>query len=204
MFILAGKLFFILLTLNWVFAPKDYSQVKGINTSSNLSIKQFNTSNSLTSLRPIQRDMQISNLKKYISPTPSKSKSIKTMNSGTISNSSSNVGLSLISQINDFRSSKGLTPFQTDGYTCAFAVIRAGEITGNFSHDGFRTRIDSKSLPYPSYTGVSENIAMNPDPNNVVKGWIESSGHNANLSRSDKYACVAKNGNYYVFVSWNP
>jgi uncharacterized protein YkwD len=107
-------------------------------------------------------------------------------------------------QINDFRAGKGLPAFTTDGYTCSLAVARAGEITGNFSHDGFRSRIDNKTLPYPSFTGISENIAMNGDPNAVVQGWIDSPGHNENLSKSHAHACVGKSGNYYVFESWNP
>lgn len=112
--------------------------------------------------------------------------------------------LDLMKQINDFRSGKSLPAFTTDGYTCAFAVTRAAEIVDNFSHDGFRSRIDNKTLPYPSFTGISENIAMNSDPNAVVQGWIDSPGHNENLSKQHAHACVAKNGNYYVFLSWNP
>lgn len=132
------------------------------------------------------------------SPTPTKSEET------TSSNPSSDTALDLMKQINDFRAGKGLPAFTTDGYTCAFAVTRAAEIVGNFSHEGFRNRIDNKTLPYPSFTGISENIAMNSDPNAVVQGWIDSPGHNENLSKPHAHACVAKNGNYYAFLSWNP
>jgi uncharacterized protein YkwD len=119
-------------------------------------------------------------------------------------NASSDVGLQLMKQINDFRTSKGLSALSTDGHTCAFASVRAGEIVGSFNHDGFRNRIDSKSLPYPSYSSVAENIAMNSDPNAVVNGWINSPGHNENMSKDVPYGCVGRNGNYYVFEAWKP
>ena len=114
------------------------------------------------------------------------------------------VGLTLMKQINDFRSSKGLPPLSTDGYTCGFATLRAGEIVSGFSHDGFRSRIDSGSLPYPSYSSVAENIAMNSDPNAVVPAWIDSAGHNENMSKNVSFGCVGKSGNYYVFEAWQP
>lgn len=118
--------------------------------------------------------------------------------------STSDIGLTLMKQINDFRTGKGLSPFSTDGYTCAFAVTRAGEITGGFSHDGFSQRINSKTLPYPSYSSVAENIAMNSDPNAVVPGWINSPGHNENMSKNAPLACVGKSGNYYALEVWKP
>ena len=109
-----------------------------------------------------------------------------------------------MNQINDFRSSKGLSPLSTDGYTCAFATLRAGEITGSFNHDGFTSRINSGSLPYPSYSNVAENIAMNSDQNAVVQGWIDSPGHNENMSKDVPYGCVGNSGNYFVFEAWRP
>jgi uncharacterized protein YkwD len=117
---------------------------------------------------------------------------------------SGNVGLTLMKQINDFRASNELPTLSTDGYTCAFATLRAGEITGSFNHDGFRSRLDSNSLPYPSYSSVAENIAMNSDANAVVPGWIASPGHNENLRKDVPYGCVGVSGDYYVFQAWKP
>lgn len=117
---------------------------------------------------------------------------------------SSNIGLNLMNQINEFRSGKGLAPLSTDGYTCAFATLRAQEISNSFNHDGFNQRINDKSLPYPSYSSIAENIAMNSDPNQVVQKWIESSGHNENMSKNVPYGCVGTNGNYYSFEAWAP
>ena len=111
---------------------------------------------------------------------------------------------SLMSQINSYRSSKGLASFSEDSNTCNFAQTRAGEISSSFNHDGFNNRISSHTLPYPSYSHVTENIAMNSNSGDVVPMWINSPGHQANLLAGDKYACVRSSGNYYAFESWNP
>lgn len=110
----------------------------------------------------------------------------------------------LLQQINNFRTSKGLTPLITNSETCFFANLRSQEIISSFNHDDFRSRIDSKTLPYPSYSTVAENIAMNSDPNQVVPGWINSPGHNENISKDVPFGCVVGNGNYYVFEAWKP
>ena len=116
----------------------------------------------------------------------------------------SNIGLNLMDQINNFRTSKGLSTLSTDGYTCGFALMRANEIVNGFNHDGFSNRISSNTLPYPSYSSIAENIAMNSDPNQVVSGWINSPGHNENMSKDVAYGCVGRSGDYYVFEAWKP
>ncbi|MBI2621655.1 MAG: hypothetical protein HYW63_03380 [Candidatus Levybacteria bacterium] len=110
----------------------------------------------------------------------------------------------LLQQINSFRAGKGLPPLAANSETCFFAKTRVFEIMSNFSHDEFRQRIDSKTLPYPSWSEVAENIAMNSDPDKVVPGWITSSGHNENLSKDVPYGCVVSNGNHFVFEAWKP
>lgn len=111
---------------------------------------------------------------------------------------------SLINQINSFRSSMGMSPVSENTETCAFASTRASEIVSNFSHDGFTSRVNSNSLPYPAYSSVAENIAMNSDANQVVPGWINSPGHNENLLKDVPYGCVRNSGNYYAFEAWRP
>lgn len=110
----------------------------------------------------------------------------------------------LLSQINDYRSSKGKTVLTTENYTCNFALLRVSEISKDFSHDGFRNRVNSNTLPYPGYSFVAENLAYNPDYKLVVRGWIDSPGHEENLVKDALYACVAGLGRYYVFESWLP
>lgn len=116
----------------------------------------------------------------------------------------SNISGNLIDQINEYRISKGLSEVSTDQYTCAFANTRAIEITSAFNHDGFSSRVSSKTLPYPSYSEIAENIAMSSNPADVVQGWIDSPGHNANILKNTPHACIGNSGNYYAYESWRP
>lgn len=110
----------------------------------------------------------------------------------------------LLSQVNAYRSTKGLPPVSTDPHTCEFANTRAVEITSTFNHDGFSSRINSKNLPYPSYSEIAENIAMSSNPADVVQAWIDSPGHNENMLKNTPYACIGNSGNYYAYESWRP
>lgn len=126
----------------------------------------------------------------------------QTQTQTTISNTS--LSQQLLDQVNAFRASKGLSKVQTDGYTCAFATLRANEITSNFNHDGFNNRANSHTLPYPSYSSVTENIALNSDPTQVVPAWIASPGHNENMQKDTPNVCIANSGNYYAYEGWKP
>jgi uncharacterized protein YkwD len=106
--------------------------------------------------------------------------------------------------INVYRSSQGLSSVQADKNTCDFAATRAQEIVGNFNHDGFQNRINTHTLPYPSYHMVTENIAMTSNYQDVVNMWINSPGHAANMRADTPYVCVAKSGNYYAYEGWKP
>lgn len=110
----------------------------------------------------------------------------------------------IMNAINNYRKSSGLPSVSTDLYTCNFANTRAQEISSNFNHDGFTNRMNSKTLPYPSYSYVTENLAMSSDYKNAVNMWINSSVHVANLRADTPYACVGINGNYYAYESWKP
>lgn len=110
----------------------------------------------------------------------------------------------IMTAINSYRQSKGLSPANTDHNTCAFARTRAAEIAGSFSHDGFTQRIQNKTLPYPTYSSVTENIAQTKDPNKVVSLWINSPGHEKNLTADTPYICVESSGSYYAMEGWKP
>lgn len=110
----------------------------------------------------------------------------------------------IMNAINDYRRSQGLSAVKTDKFTCDFAKTRAQEITKGFNHDGFRNRINNNSLPYPSYTRVTENIAITSDYKKVVSMWIKSSGHAENMRRDTPYVCVESSGNYYAYEGWKP
>lgn len=107
--------------------------------------------------------------------------------------------------INDYRRSKGMYAVKPDRYTCDFAKIRAKEIaTTGFDHSGFQNRISNRTLPYPSYHLVTENLAMTSNYQNVVNMWINSPGHAVNMQKDTPYICVADYSNYYAYEGWRP
>lgn len=129
--------------------------------------------------------------------------------SPTPTQSSQQVSLSavqtyILNGINAYRESKGLSFVSADSYTCSFAAVRAQEITTSFTHDGFTNRINSHTLPYPSYHEVTENIAMTSDYQQVVPMWIASPGHAENMQKDTPYVCVAQSGNYFAYEGWKP
>lgn len=111
---------------------------------------------------------------------------------------------SILKMINSFRSSNGLPPFRSEPYTCNFAGLRASEISSDFNHVGFSSRLDSGNLPYPSFSSVAENIAMTGDRNEVVDIWRKSGGHAENMLKNAAHACIGNSGNYYVLEIWQP
>ncbi len=112
----------------------------------------------------------------------------------------------ILNQVNQYRKSKGLSSVTTNSETCAFAITRAKEVSSaeTFNHDGFTSRVSSKTLPYPSYHEVTENIAYNTDYTDVVNTWIASPGHEENMRKDTPYVCIGKYGDYYTFEGWRP
>lgn len=110
----------------------------------------------------------------------------------------------IMNAINDYRRSKGLSAVSADGNTCSFASTRAQEIAANFNHDGFTNRLNSETLPYPSYSMVIENIAMTSNYQDVVNIWINSPSHAAKMEKDIPYVCVQNSGNNYVYEGWKP
>ena len=108
----------------------------------------------------------------------------------------------LLNQVNEYRKQNGLGSIVSDQYTCQLAAIRVQEVSSNFSHDGFNSRISSSTLPYPDYSYVNENIAQNSDMTRVVDSWIASPPHAENMRQNIQYACIRNAGEYYVFEGW--
>lgn len=110
----------------------------------------------------------------------------------------------IINEINNYRISKGLSPTKKEQFVCGFAKLRSIEISGNFNHDGFTNRINNKSIPYPSYSLITENMANTGYYKDVVNMWMNSPSHAANMEKDTLYACVGNSGNFYVYESWKP
>jgi uncharacterized protein YkwD len=112
--------------------------------------------------------------------------------------------LFIMNAINNYRKSLGLSVVSTNNETCNFAKTRAQEIVTDFSHTAFTNRINSGTLPYRTWTQITENIAMNSDYKNVVNMWINSPGHAANMQKDTPYVCVESSGNYYAYEGMKP
>lgn len=110
----------------------------------------------------------------------------------------------LLDKVNEYRASQGLPLVSSNSQTCNFASLRAWEISLSFNHDGFRQRLDNNTLPYPSYSVVTENIAMNFDYTKVVEKWILSKGHAENMRQDTPFVCIRSQGDYYAYVGWKP
>lgn len=112
----------------------------------------------------------------------------------------------ILQEVNSYRSSLGLSRVSPNTETCEFAKIRAQEISSlnTFNHEGFTKRVNEKTLPYPGYSEISENIAYNTDHTDVVNRWIDSPGHAENMRKNTQYVCIGKYGDYYTFEGWQP
>ncbi len=104
----------------------------------------------------------------------------------------------ILAEVNRFRQENGLPPVKSDPQTCEFASLRAREASEKFSHDGFYQRVKNKTMPYPAYKRVTENLAKTKRQN-AVKLWTKSPTHAANMLKKTSRVCVQKYGHYYAY-----
>lgn len=104
----------------------------------------------------------------------------------------------VVELVNQERAKAGLNPVTVDTKIEAAALIRAKEIEKSFSHtrpngSSFSTVLTENSI---SFRGSGENIAWGQrSPQEVMNGWMNSSGHRANILNS-KYTKIGVG--YYV------
>jgi uncharacterized protein YkwD len=108
------------------------------------------------------------------------------------------IGDFLLSKVNQYRKSIGLYEVAANATVCSFAAKRAREISVNFNHDGFG------NFPYPKYSRVTENIAMDTNYTDVVSQWINSPIHAEIMRQDTPYVCIQSVGNYYAYEGWKP
>jgi len=132
--------------------------------------------------------------------------------STTPSNTQSTTSLASIekavhNQVNRYRANRGLPPLSLDSRITEQARIHSRNMASGkvgFSHAGFNQRVQVIARAIPLST-AAENVAYNQGYSNpatqAVQGWLNSSGHRANIE--GKYnrtgVGVAKNarGQYY-------
>lgn len=100
-------------------------------------------------------------------------------------------------EVNNYRLSKGLKPFEYDKRTCEMAKTRIKEIVVNFSHDGF----DLERFCPSKMCDLGEVLARGAaTEKETVQGWINSPTHNYILVGNYKTGCAATEGSYAVVV----
>ncbi len=195
-------IFYILLESRSPLSPS-ISQAEAAHRTRSKRMIPTPTQTPTPTLRPIRTPTPT--LKPIKTPTliPTKVPTIQATPSLTMTSSLSFQDF-IMSEINEYRRSQGLSIVKTHSSTCAFAKTRAKEIATSFNHDGFRDRINNKTLPYPSYSSITENIAMTSDYKQVVTMWKNSSGHAENMRKDTPFVCVEREGNYYAYEGWKP
>lgn len=110
----------------------------------------------------------------------------------------------ILNGVNEYRTSLGLSPVQSSDQTCAFAAIRAQEISNGFNHDGFYNRVNNHTIPYTLWAHATENIAQAPNYQEVVTLWKNSPEHAANMRDNTPYVCIEQYGSYYAYEGMRP
>lgn len=108
-------------------------------------------------------------------------------NPGNDSTSSDAFVSQVLNLVNQERAKAGVAPLTLDSKAAQAAELRAREIESSFSH----TRPDGSSFSTAltafgvNYRSSGENIAYGQtSPEAVMKGWMNSSGHRANILNS--------------------
>lgn len=111
----------------------------------------------------------------------------------------------VVDLVNKERTAAGLSELAIDEELMAIAQRRADEITEYFSHtrpDGSSSCFSLYNAAGYSYRTAGENIAYGYNsPENVMSGWMNSSGHKANILSGNftkiGVGCFYYNGRYY-------
>lgn len=105
----------------------------------------------------------------------------------------------ILNGVNQYRASLGLSPVQASAQTCAFAAVRAKEISNGFNHNGFYERVNNHTIPYSWWAHATENIAEAPNYQEVATLWKNSPEHAANMRDNTPYVCIEQYGNFYAY-----
>lgn len=115
------------------------------------------------------------------------------------------IELSILDQVNQYRTEQGMAPLTLD----INIVIQARNHSQNmaegsvpFSHQGLKERAAATGITFDS---VSENVAYHQEVSNlaatVVNGWLQSEGHHKNIIGNFNFTGVGvvpnPSGRYY-------
>jgi uncharacterized protein YkwD len=88
--------------------------------------------------------------------------------------------------VNGYRLAHDKQALMTSEYTCGMAIIRAGEIQTDWSHDGFKKHAED------NWMFEGENLAKDFDNEvDMVDAWIASPSHKKNMDEEYyNFGCV--------------
>lgn len=167
-----------------------YYKVKAVTKINNVTITSKRSKavpaveKKTTTVNPAEKPITNPAVNTVTNSTPSVP--VKTENKETVTNTSSNQSYAdeVLKLVNQERAKAGLKALTTTSSLQNAANKRATEIVKSFSHtrpDGrsFSTVLNEYSI---SYRAAGENIAMGQrTPQEVMNGWMNSSGHRANI-----------------------
>jgi uncharacterized protein YkwD len=183
--------------------PKRYFDLWQQITLRDILLRQQTTPTPTPTTKPVTTTSSAATPTPTKKPTPTPTKTPTTAPT-TSAPSTNDVTNYIMNEINSYRKSLGLSTVQTSTETCNFAKIRAQEISTSFTHDGFTNRKNAGTLPYASWTSITENIAMTSDYKQVETMWQNSAGHAANMRANTPYVCVMQYGNYFAYEGMKP
>lgn len=84
--------------------------------------------------------------------------------------------------------------YQTTKELCKVSEERLEEVKTNWSHEGFYDHIEE-----PGFYYVGENLSRYfYEPEEVLKAWLKSPTHRANLEKKFDYSCLVCKDSYCV------
>ena len=107
---------------------------------------------------------------------------------GSVTESDHAVATQILNLVNQERKKAGLSALKLNTKATTAANTRAKELVSSFSHtrpngSSFSTALKSAGV---TYRGCGENIAAGyQSPSAVMEGWMNSSGHRANILKTN-------------------
>lgn len=92
--------------------------------------------------------------------------------------------------VNQYRTSKGLTPFERENSVCELAQIRSTELAGELANGTIHSGLYNRNLPY----WIWENAKVGSNEEEIVIWWLSSPLHHQSIVGDYKYSCVKCQG----------
>jgi uncharacterized protein YkwD len=104
--------------------------------------------------------------------------------------------------VNQYRSSKGLAPFEKEDSVCSLATTRSAEIPAELSSGILHSGLYNRALPY----WIWENAKIGTNEEGTVAWWLQSPIHHQSIVGDYKYSCVKCTGSAcsQLFTSFVP